>query len=161
MARSQRKYDHEYKVQAVKLAKEIGGQAACRKQTQSPIINNLKIRNMKWIDNLIYTLLSACLLAGCEDSGSKELERMQGYWVHVRGHPAFTLSETGGRYTVTRKANVRGRILETAYPVTERNGCLFIETDFRIQFTYDKKTDRITLMPGGEYKRVTNPENKR
>lgn len=32
---------------------------------------------MKWIDNLIYTLLSACLLAGCEDSGSKELERMQ------------------------------------------------------------------------------------
>ena len=101
---------------------------------------------MKWIDNLIYTLLSACLLAGCEDSGSKELERMQGYWVHVRGHPAFTLSETGGRYTVTRKANVRGRILETAY---------------RIQFTYDKKTDRITLMPGGEYKRVTNPENKR
>ena len=105
---------------------------------------------MKWIDNLIYTLLSACLLAGCEDSGSKELERMQGYWVHVRG-----------RYTVTRKANVRGRILETAYPVTERNGCLFIETGFRIQFTYDKKTDRITLMPGGEYKRVTNPENKR
>ena len=101
------------------------------------------------------------LLAGCEDSGSKELERMQGYWVHVRGHPAFTLSETGGRYTVTRKANVRGRILETAYPVTERNGCLFIETGFRIQFTYDKKTDRITLMPGGEYKRVTNPENKR
>ena len=95
---------------------------------------------MKWIDNLIYTLLSACLLAGCEDSGSKELERMQGYWVHVRGHPAFTLSETGGRYTVTRKANVRGRILETAYPVTERNGCLFIETGFRIQFTYDKKT---------------------
>ena len=116
---------------------------------------------MKWIDNLIYTLLSACLLAGCEDSGSKELERMQGYWVHVRGHPAFTLSETGGRYTVTRKANVRGRILETAYPVTERNGCLFIETGFRMQFTYDKKTDRITLMPGGEYKRVTNPENKR
>ena len=101
------------------------------------------------------------LLAGCEDSGSKELERMQGYWVHVKGHPAFTLSETGGRYTVTRKANVRGRILETAYPVTERNGCLFIETGFRIQFTYDKKTDRITLMPGGEYKRVTNPENKR
>ena len=38
---------------------------------------------MKWIDNLIYTLLSACLLAGCEDSGSKELERMQGYWVPV------------------------------------------------------------------------------
>ena len=38
---------------------------------------------MKWIDNLIYTLLSACLLAGCEDSGSKELERMQLLLFHV------------------------------------------------------------------------------
>ena len=40
---------------------------------------------MKLMDNLIYTLLSACLLAGCKDSESKELERMQGDWVHVRG----------------------------------------------------------------------------
>ena len=101
------------------------------------------------------------LLAGCEDSGNKELERMQGYWVHVRGHPAFTLTETDGRYTVIRKANVRGRVLETTYPVTERNGCLFIETGFSIQFTYDKRNDRITLLPGGEYRRVTNPKNKK
>lgn len=115
---------------------------------------------MKFIDNLIYTLLSACLLAGCKDNGSKELEKMSGEWVHVRGHPAFTLSETGGRYSVTRKANVRGKVLETTYSVTERNGCLFIETGFGIQFTYDEKTDRITLLPGGEYKRVTNPKNR-
>ena len=54
------------------------------------------------MDNLIYTLLSACLLAGCKDSESKELERMQGDWVHDRGHPAFTLTETDGRYTVKR-----------------------------------------------------------
>lgn len=108
-------------------------------------------------------LLFSCvlLLASCKDSPEKQLEQMRGEWVHVRGHPAFTLSETGGRYTVTRKANVRGRILETAYPVTERNGCLFIETGFRIQFTYDKKTDRITLSPGGEYKRVINPKNRK
>ena len=30
MARSQRKYDHEYKVQAVKLEKEIGGAKAAK-----------------------------------------------------------------------------------------------------------------------------------
>lgn len=30
MARSQRKYDYEYKVQAVKLAKEIGGVKAAK-----------------------------------------------------------------------------------------------------------------------------------
>lgn len=31
MAQSQRKYNHEYKVQAVKLAKEIGGAKAAKK----------------------------------------------------------------------------------------------------------------------------------
>ena len=31
MARSQRKHDHEYKVQAIKLAKEIGGAKAAKK----------------------------------------------------------------------------------------------------------------------------------
>ena len=30
MARSQRKYDHEYKVQAVKLARKIGGAKASK-----------------------------------------------------------------------------------------------------------------------------------
>ena len=30
MARNQRKYDHEYKVQAVKLAREIGGTKAAK-----------------------------------------------------------------------------------------------------------------------------------
>ena len=30
MARGQRKYDHEYKVQAVKLAREIGGAKAAK-----------------------------------------------------------------------------------------------------------------------------------
>ena len=30
MARSQRKYDHEYKVQAVKLARKIGGAKAAK-----------------------------------------------------------------------------------------------------------------------------------
>ena len=30
MARSHRKYDHEYKVQAVKLAREIGGAKAAK-----------------------------------------------------------------------------------------------------------------------------------
>ena len=30
MSRTQRKYDHEYKVQAVKLAREIGGAKAAK-----------------------------------------------------------------------------------------------------------------------------------
>ncbi len=67
----------------------------------------------------------------------------------------------GGRYTVTRKANVRGKVLETAYQVSERDGKLFIETGFAILLTYDKGRDRITLSPGGEYERVTNPKNRK
>lgn len=108
-------------------------------------------------------LLFSCvlLLASCKDSPEKQLEQMRGEWVHVKGHPAFTLSETGGKYTVTRKANIRGKVLETAYQVSEQDGKLFIETGFAILLTYDKERDRITLSPGGEYKRVINPKNKK
>ena len=108
-------------------------------------------------------LLFSCvlLLASCKDSPEKQLEQMRGEWVHVKGHPAFTLSETGGEYTVTRKANIRGKVLETAYQVSEQDGKLFIGTCFAILLTYDKERDRIILSPGGEYKRVINPKNKK
>ena len=121
----------------------------------------MKKKNMKRTNRLFPMLLCVCLsLAGCTGSEEKQLEKMRGEWVHVKGHPAFTLSETGGKYTVTRKANIRGKILETAYQVSEQDGKLFIETGFAILLTYDKRRDRITLSPGGEYKRVTNPKNK-
>jgi len=108
-------------------------------------------------------LLFSCvlLLASCKDSPEKQLEQMRGEWVHVKGHPAFTLSEKGGTYSVTRKANIRGKVLETAYQVSEQDGNLFIETGFGILLTYDKERDRITLSPGGEYKRVINPKNRK
>lgn len=117
---------------------------------------------MERINKLFPLLLCACLsLASCTGSGDKQLEKMCGEWVHVKGHPAFTFSETGGRYTVTRKANVRGKVLETAYKVSEQDGKLFIETSFAILLTYDKGRDRITLSPGGEYERVTKPKNRK
>lgn len=117
---------------------------------------------MKRTNRLFPMLLCVCLsLAGCTGSEEKQLEKMRGEWVHVKGHPAFTLSKTGGKYTVTRKANIRGKVLETAYQVSEQDGKLFIETGFAILLTYDKGRDRITLSPGGEYKRVTNPKNRK
>ena len=71
--------------------------------------------------------------------------------------PGFhTLSGKGGTYNVTRKANIRGKVLETSYLITEHGGKLFIETGFAILLTYDKERDRIILSPGGEYKRVSN-----
>ena len=115
---------------------------------------------MKRTSKILLLFSCVLLLASCKDSPEKQLEQMRGEWVHVKGHPAFTLSETGGEYTVTRKANIRGKILETAYQVSEQDGKLFIETGFAILLTYDKGRDRITLSPGGEYKRVTNPKNK-
>ena len=51
-------------------------------------------------------------------------------------------------------------MLKTTYQVAEHDGNLFIETGFAILLTYDKESDRITLSPGGEYKRVTNPKNR-
>ena len=115
---------------------------------------------MKRTSKILLLFSCVLLLASCKDSPEKQLEQMRGEWVHVKGHPAFTLSETGGKYTVTRKANIRGKILETAYQVSEQDGKLFIETGFAILLTYDKGRDRITLSPGGEYKRVTNPKNR-
>ena len=115
---------------------------------------------MKRTSKILLLFSCVLLLASCKDSPEKQLEQMRGEWVHVKGHPAFTLSEKGGTYSVTRKANIRGKVLETAYQVSEQDGNLFIETGFGILLTYDKERDRITLSPGGEYKRVTNPKNK-
>ena len=116
---------------------------------------------MKRINKLFPLLLCACLsLASCTGGGNKQPEKMRGEWVHVKGHPTFTLSEKGGTYSVTRKSNVRGKMLKTTYQVAEHDGNLFIETGFAILLTYDKEHDRITLSPGGEYKRVTNPKNR-
>ena len=116
---------------------------------------------MKRTSKILLLFSCVLLLASCKDSPEKQLEQMRGEWVHVKGHQAFTLSETGGEYTVTRKANIRGKVLETAYQVSEQDGKLFIGTGFAILLTYDKERDRIILSPGGEYKRVINPKNKK
>ena len=116
---------------------------------------------MKRTSKILLLFSCVLLLASCKDSPEKQLEQMRGEWVHVKGHPAFTLSETGSEYTVTRKANIRGKVLETAYQVSEQDGKLFIGTGFAILLTYDKERDRIILSPGGEYKRVINPKNKK
>ena len=116
---------------------------------------------MKHTSKFLFLFSCVLLLASCKDSPEKQLEQMRGEWVHVKGHPAFTLSEKGGTYSVTRKANIRGKVLETAYQVSEQDGNLFIETGFAILLTYDKERDRITLSPGGEYKRVINPKNRK
>ena len=44
-----RKYDHEYKVQAVKLAKEIGGARACLKIINTPraCLKNVNMSNQR------------------------------------------------------------------------------------------------------------------
>ena len=116
---------------------------------------------MKRTSKILLLFSCVLLLASCKDSPEKQLEQMRGEWVHVKGHPAFTLSEKGGTYSVTWKANIRGKVLETAYQVSEQDGNLFIETGFGILLTYDKERDRITLSPGGEYKRVINPKNRK
>ena len=90
---------------------------------------------MKRTSKFLALFSCVLLLASCKDDPEKQLERMQGEWVHVKGRPAFTLSGKGGTYNVTRKANIRG---------------------FAILLIYDEGRDRIILSPGGEYKRVSN-----
>ena len=115
---------------------------------------------MKRTSKILLLFSCVLLLASCKDSPEKQLEQMRGEWVHVKGHPAFTLSEKGGTYSVTRKANIRGKVLETAYQVSEQDGNLFIETGLSVLLTYDKENGRILLSPGGEYKRSKQPIKK-
>ena len=74
---------------------------------------------MKRTSKFLALFSCVLLLASCKDDPEKQLERMQGEWVHVKGRPAFTLSGKGGTYNVTRKANIRGKVLETSYLITE------------------------------------------
>ena len=99
---------------------------------------------MKRTSKFLALFSCVLLLASCKDDPEKQLG------------PAFTLSGKGVTYNVTRKANIRGKVLEASYLITEQGGKLFIETGFAILLTYDEERDRIILSPGGEYKRVSN-----
>lgn len=110
---------------------------------------------MKQLKELFPVLLCACLLAmaACKDSTQKELERMRGEWASKSGNTVFILWDDNGQYKVTRTAKVRGRELTNTYTVRQTDGCLYIDTGFTVVLAYDRKTDRITLSPGGEYQR--------
>lgn len=110
---------------------------------------------MKQLKFLFPLLACAFLLlvAACSERPAKELERMRGEWVSVKGSPYFSLWEENGQYKVTRTVTVRGKERTDTYIVRETDGCLYIDTGFAVVLTYDKRTDRITLSPGGEFQR--------
>lgn len=110
---------------------------------------------MRWIKFLFPLLACASLLVfvACSENSSTELKRMRGEWVNVKGSPRFTLWEESGQYKVTRIATVRGKECTDTYTVRETDGCLYIDTGFAVVLTYDKRADRITLSPGGEFQR--------
>lgn len=104
----------------------------------------------------IFPLLACAfllLVSSCSERPAKELERMRGEWVSVKGRPYFSLWEENGQYKVTRTVTVRGKERTDTYIVREADGCLYIDTGFAVVLTYDKRTDRITLSPGGEFQR--------
>ena len=110
---------------------------------------------MKQIKFLFPLLACASMLVfvACSENPSKELKRMRGEWVNVKGCPRFTLWEESGQYKVTRTATVRGKERTDIYTVRETDGCLYIDTGFAVVLTYDKRADRITLSPGDEFQR--------
>lgn len=110
---------------------------------------------MKQIKFLFPLLACAILMlvSSCSERPSAGLERMRGEWVSVKGTPHFSLWEENGQYKVTRTVTVRGKERTDTYTVRETDGCLYIDTGFAVVLTYDKRTDRITLSPGGEFQR--------
>lgn len=110
---------------------------------------------MKQVKFLFPLLACAFLLlvSACSERPSAGLERMQGDWVSVKGSPHFSLLEENGQYKVTRTVTVRGKERTDTYTIRETDGCLYIDTGFAVVLTSDKRTDRITLSPGGEFQR--------
>lgn len=117
---------------------------------------------MKQVRFLFPILVCAFLLlvSSCSERTSAGLERMRGEWVSVKGSPHFSLWEENGQYKVTRTVTVRGKIRTDTYTVRETDGCLYIDTGFAVVLTYDKRTDRITLSPGGEFQRSNKHSKK-
>lgn len=109
-------------------------------------------------------LLLACafllLVSSCSERPAKELEWMRGEWVSVKGSPHFSLREERRQYQVTRTVTVRGKERTDTYTVRETDGCLYIDTGFAVVLTYDKRADRITLSPGGEFQRSNKHSKK-
>lgn len=117
---------------------------------------------MKQVKFLLPLLACAVLLlvSGCSEHSSAGLERMRGEWVSVKGSPHFSLWEESGQYKVTRTVTVRGKERTDTYTVRETDGCLYIDTGFAVVLTYDKRADRITLSPGGEFQRSNKHSKK-
>lgn len=117
---------------------------------------------MKQVRFLFPILACAFLLlvSSCSERPSAGLERMRGEWVSVKGSPHFSLWEENGQYKVTRTVTVRGKERTNTYTVRETDGCLYIDTGFAVVLTYDKRADRITLSPGGEFQRSNNHSKK-
>lgn len=117
---------------------------------------------MRQIKFLFTLLVCACILvcAACSENSSAELKRMRGEWVNVKGNPRFTLWEESGQYKVTRIATVRGKERTDTYIIRETDRCLYIDTGFAVVLTYDKRADRITLSPGGEFQRSNKQQKK-
>lgn len=110
------------------------------------------MRRIKFLFPLL-ACASLLVFAACSESPSAELKRLRGEWVNVKGSPRFTLWEESGQYKVTRTTTVRGKERTDTYTVRETDGCLYIDTGFAVVLTYDKRADRITLSPGGEFQR--------
>lgn len=117
---------------------------------------------MRRIKFLFPLLACACMLVfvACSENPSAELKRLRGEWVNVKGSPRFILWEENGQYKVTRTATVRGKERTDTYTVRETDGCLYIDTGFAVVLTYDKRADRITLSPGGEFQRSNKRQKK-
>lgn len=117
---------------------------------------------MKQVKFLLPLLTCAFLLlvSACSERPAKELERMRGEWVSVKGSTYFSLWEESGQYKVTRTVTVRGKERTDTYTVRETDGCLYIDTGFAVVLTYDKRADRITLSPGGEFQRSNKHSKK-
>lgn len=110
---------------------------------------------MKQIKIIFPVLLCAILLAlsSCKETNADRLKAGAGIGKALQIDHLTVFESADGYKVIMQRRTRRGETRAETYQIIEKDGYLFIETEFSILVSYDSETDRILLSSGGEYVR--------
>lgn len=99
-------------------------------------------------------LLFAC---SCSEVKKTNLDAICGDWVSTTSKPNVTIFKEGDLYKLTlfRKSGMTRQAKPETFLIVRENDNLFINTGFRIDIAYNKKTGVLTFSPNGDYIRAS------
>lgn len=119
----------------------------------------MKLLSTKLRVRLTKCLMGLALLFACSCSEVKKpnLDAICGDWVSTTSKPNVTIFKEGDLYKLTlfRKSGMTRQVKPETFLIVRESDNLFINTGFRIDIAYNKKTDVLTFSPNGDYIRAS------